>query len=218
MTPDRKARILQKMQAGRATRIERLILKQDGLCFYCWTALDRDVTKEHLHSKADGGSNEASNLRAAHMACNGIVGTLPVELKMELHEIGRDKGPDAFWVKAREYQEKYGREKNAYSASSKKARDRAKTRRQLQAEASLRRSKLAAESGLTPSEQNSEAQVFCKRVHRELILERESERRKSPEWQPSGGWRAWWRRIELLYGQPLARSAAAQQEASESVL
>lgn len=114
MDPRKRARILDKVRQGRATRIERLILKQEGLCFYCWTDLDRDVTKEHLWAKADGGGSEPVNLRAAHMLCNGVVGSLPVDVKLELHEIGRDKGPEAFWIKAKEYQKRYGTEKNAY--------------------------------------------------------------------------------------------------------
>ncbi len=114
MTPKKRQRILEKIKCGRASRTERLILKQEGLCFYCHTDLDKDITKEHLEAKAIGGSNELVNLRAAHMLCNGIVGTLPVDLKLDLHETGRDHGPEAFWTKAREFQRQYGEDKNAY--------------------------------------------------------------------------------------------------------
>lgn len=114
MSPKKRARILEKIRSGRANRTERLILKQEGLCFYCWTDLDKDVTKEHLQAKANEGSNDVVNLRVAHGLCNGVVGTLPVDIKLELHEIGRDKGADAFWQAAREYQRKLGDDKNAY--------------------------------------------------------------------------------------------------------
>lgn len=114
MSPKQRARILEKIRTGRASRTERLILKQEGLCFYCHTDLDKDATKEHLDARTKGGGNETANLRVAHMLCNGVVGTLPVDLKLELHEIGRDQGPQAFWDKAREYQKKYGDDPNAY--------------------------------------------------------------------------------------------------------
>ncbi len=124
MDPRRRAKILDKVRNGRATRAEHLILKQEGLCFYCWTDLDKDVTKEHLDARANGGSNARSNLRVAHMPCNGIVGSLSVELKLELHETGRDQGPDAFWAKAREYQARYGNEKKAYTRSKGRVKPR----------------------------------------------------------------------------------------------
>ena len=122
MDQNRRARILEKIQSGRATRTERLWLKQEGLCFYCWEDLEKDATKEHLHSKAQGGSNDRTNLRVAHMRCNGVVGSLSVDLKLDLHEIGRDKGAEAFWAKAREYRELYGNEKKAYTANRHKRR------------------------------------------------------------------------------------------------
>jgi len=114
MSPAKRAKILEKIRTGRATRTERLALKQEGLCFYCWTSLEKDVTKEHLDAKANGGGNHESNLRVAHMVCNGIVGSLPVHLKLELHETGRDYGAEAFWAKAREYQARYGDDPRAY--------------------------------------------------------------------------------------------------------
>lgn len=210
MNPKKRARILDKIRQGRATRMERLILKQEGLCFYCWTDLDKDVTKEHLDAKANGGSNEAHNLRAAHMLCNGIVGSLPVDLKLELHEIGRDRGAEAFWTKAREYQQKYGQEKKAY-------RRHKGSLQSVQRKITGVDRTTQAPREITPEEAERELaklalgqQTLSKGMRGEAVAE-ETERRKQTGLPVQLGWRKWHQMME----QRLAEAKqAAQTEAA----
>lgn len=187
MTPSKRTKILEKVRSGRASRKDRLILKQEGLCFYCHTDLEKDITKEHLEAKALGGSNDLVNLRAAHMLCNGIVGTLPVELKLELHEIGRDKGPDAFWAKAREYQQRYGDDKNAYrrlGGSLEHARRKALGNAARQN---------VAPREVTAQEADTELRklnLAVPKAQRSVCVQEEVERRKQTGWTSIGliGW------------------------------
>lgn len=215
MSPKKRARILEKIRQGRATRIERLILKQEGLCFYCWTSLEKDVTKEHLDAKANGGSNDLANLRAAHMLCNGIVGSLPVEVKLELHEIGRDKGAEAFWNKAREYQKLLGTERNAYRrhrGSLESVQRKVQATRQTQpvrdlspedAELELLKLRLGQPGAVTKS-------------MRPEAVATEVERRKQTGLPVQMGWRNWHRMIQERGGaqQQAANNAAASEEAA----
>jgi hypothetical protein len=68
-------------------------------CFYCALRLHADdQTWEHLVARAHGGSNRISNLRVAHGACNSLVGTLPLAVKLALSEIGHRYGSDAFFL------------------------------------------------------------------------------------------------------------------------
>jgi len=72
---------------------------QRNRCFYCSLRLrGDDQTWEHLVARAHGGSNRISNLRVAHGACNALVGTLPVSVKLALSEIGQRYGSDAFFL------------------------------------------------------------------------------------------------------------------------
>lgn len=197
MSPRKRARILDKIRAGRASRIERLTLKQEGLCFYCWTDLEKDVTKEHLASKANGGGNEESNLRAAHMVCNGIVGSLPVEVKLRLHEIGREKGAEAFWTKAREYQAQYTGDRNAYRKHKPGALER--TRQNL---ANARRGSGEEGRDLSPEEADLELQKLTlgqpvlSKGDRERIYQEEVERRKKTGLPVQIGFNGWMQLME----------------------
>lgn len=209
MNPKKRARILDKIRQGRATRIERLILKQEGLCFYCWTDLDKDVTKEHLDAKANGGSNEVKNLRAAHMLCNGIVGSLPVDVKLELHEIGRDRGADAFWAKAREYQQKYGCEKNAYRKHKGSLQD-------VQRKVGGARTQPARE--VTPEDAELELiklqlgqQTLSKSMRPEAVAE-EVERRKQTGLPVQLGWKKWHQMMAQRAAAPAAQGGAPQDQ------
>jgi hypothetical protein len=71
---------------------------QRNRCFYCSLRLRGDETWEHLVARAHGGSNRISNLRVTHAACNSLVGTLPVSVKLALSEIGQRYGSDAFFL------------------------------------------------------------------------------------------------------------------------
>lgn len=73
---------------------------QRNRCWYCHLPLREDMTWEHLVAQAHGGSDKISNLRICHAKCNSLVGTLPYQLKLGLHEIGRDLGSDAFFLLA----------------------------------------------------------------------------------------------------------------------
>jgi len=74
---------------------------QRNRCFYCALRLrGDDQTWEHLVARAHGGSNRISNLRVAHGACNALVGTLPLAIKLALSEIGHRYGSDAFFLVA----------------------------------------------------------------------------------------------------------------------
>ena len=51
--------------------------RQSGRCFWCLSAIARDkVTAEHLHAKAHGGSDQATNIAAACRPCNAARGSL----------------------------------------------------------------------------------------------------------------------------------------------
>ncbi|QRF60266.1 HNH endonuclease [Variovorax paradoxus] len=43
---------------------------QDGKCFYCYRAMGREVTAEHLKARMDGGRNARENIVAACRYCN----------------------------------------------------------------------------------------------------------------------------------------------------
>ncbi|MBB4856980.1 5-methylcytosine-specific restriction endonuclease McrA [Novosphingobium chloroacetimidivorans] len=59
----------------RAT-VEALITRDGSNCFFCGSALEGDVTVEHLVAVAHGGPNHISNLLLAHAQCNQAAGHL----------------------------------------------------------------------------------------------------------------------------------------------
>lgn len=204
MDPKKRERILQKIRSGRATRAERLWLKQEGLCFYCWTSLDHDITKEHLEARSNGGSGEKTNLRVAHMACNGIVGNLSVDIKLQLHEIGRDKGADAFWAKAREFQSKReSPERNAY-ANLTMAQAMGVTRGVGNANKKPSRE---ATHELTPAEAGVEiekmqlGQRTLSKAEKADLYEEEVMRRKETGLPVQIGWREFFQRTDRMLAQ-----------------
>jgi hypothetical protein len=206
--PRKRAKILEKVQSGRATRAERLWLKQEGLCFYCWTDLGKDITKEHLDSRANGGTSDKANLRVAHSPCNGIVGSLPVEVKLELHELGRDKGADAFWNKAREYQQKFGPEHRAYARKgsgrpwTKQALTNANAHPALEEPHQLNSGE--AEQELKKLQLGG-SRVLSKAEKLQLIQDAEVFR-KGPEFGGQLTWAEWWRILERMGTAGLARA------------
>ena len=218
MTPEKRSKILRKIQGGRASRAERLALKQEGLCFYCHLDLERDVTKEHLDSKARGGGNEMHNLRVAHMVCNGIVGSLPVELKLELHEIGRDHGAEAFWRKARDYQARYGNDPNAYRKH--KPGPYAAQRTAL---ANARRGNQEDVREVRPEDAERElhklelGQPGLSKAQREQAVQEEVERRKQTGLPVQLGFIGWMQMMESLgWCMPAARAAGGGEEGLEA--
>jgi hypothetical protein len=63
---------LSKMPGWWATR--KRILKRDG--YRCWLCGGRDAdTVDHVVARANGGTDDDSNLRAAHKRCNDQKGT-----------------------------------------------------------------------------------------------------------------------------------------------
>jgi 5-methylcytosine-specific restriction enzyme A len=55
------------------TKLSREIIRRDeGICYLC--GLPGADTADHVVAKARGGSDDPSNLRAAHRACNSAKG------------------------------------------------------------------------------------------------------------------------------------------------
>lgn len=71
---------------------EQIVKRQKGLCWFCNEEMGYDCTKEHLHARARGGTNDMKNIRAAHGDCNSAAGHLPVKRKYELRKIGHAAG------------------------------------------------------------------------------------------------------------------------------
>jgi len=66
---------------------KRALARRDGpACFFCGRARKNplNMTIEHLHARADGGSDEIENLRLADVLCNKLAGRLSVPAKLEL--------------------------------------------------------------------------------------------------------------------------------------
>lgn len=97
-------------------RIRRLIKRQDGKCFFCWEILEYETvqtpyrrgnepTLEHLmgrHERVVIPLEERKKYhRAAHRACNHAMADLPMAVKLELRELCRQKGKDAFFSEAK---------------------------------------------------------------------------------------------------------------------
>jgi hypothetical protein len=78
--------------ATRAQTFAQRVKRQKGLCWFCNETMGYDCTKEHLHPKARGGTNDPKNIRAAHGDCNSAAGHLPVKKKYELRKIGHAAG------------------------------------------------------------------------------------------------------------------------------
>lgn len=67
------------------TPIERLLLLQGGLCFFCKAPLPKsDASIEHLQAVAHGGTNHDANRVACCKALNGMLGSMPLKDKIEL--------------------------------------------------------------------------------------------------------------------------------------
>lgn len=66
----------------------RTLLERDGdRCFYCLGEMTPEqISKEHLLSRAHGGSNHISNLVLCHIACNNEAGHLSVMEKIKIRE------------------------------------------------------------------------------------------------------------------------------------
>ena len=69
-----------------AATVNRLMIRDGGACFFCRSALDDDVTVEHLVAVAHGGPNHISNLFLAHGACNRRAGHLSAPEKIALRD------------------------------------------------------------------------------------------------------------------------------------
>lgn len=66
---------------------KRQLIDRDGdLCFYCFKALDNDITVEHLVAINQGGPDRLENVVLAHSKCNQSAGSLPVIEKIKLRE------------------------------------------------------------------------------------------------------------------------------------
>lgn len=72
--------------------LQNAIQKQKGLCFYCHQPLRNKATTEHLLSKSRGGRKTYRNIKAAHFACNLLVGDLEVRHKLRLASVGKRFG------------------------------------------------------------------------------------------------------------------------------
>lgn len=62
-------------------RIRRYVLARDGtICWICGKAGANSV--DHLTPRSAGGSDDPSNLAAAHLSCNSRRGTTPLAAPM----------------------------------------------------------------------------------------------------------------------------------------
>lgn len=210
MDPRRRARILEKIQRGTATRKERLYLKQEGLCFYCWTDLGADVTEEHLEARALGGTSQRVNLRVAHMACNGVVGSLPVDQKLDLHEVGRDKGADAFWQRARELQrQNFGPERKAYARKSKKSVLKNANRHAAREEThDLTVQEARQESGKLDISRKADSGPHYSKTEKSIMVAEEIRRRKDAEEYDRMTFALFYRWLDQHYPRGYRREAA----------
>lgn len=71
-----------------------------------------DVTKEHLHPQRLGGTDTwpRGNLKAAHSACNLVVGALEAHVKIRLREICLREGRQHMFRLARQLRRAQARE------------------------------------------------------------------------------------------------------------
>lgn len=76
-----KARIVK-----RSPKVNTLLKRDGGNCFYCHEPLKNDITVEHLVSRAHGGPNHISNLVLAHGQCNRDAGNLSAAEKIAIRE------------------------------------------------------------------------------------------------------------------------------------
>lgn len=59
---------------------EAALRKQDGRCKYCLCKLTyKNVTRDHVVSRAAGGSDHRENIVAACARCNGLKGKMPAK-------------------------------------------------------------------------------------------------------------------------------------------
>lgn len=77
MSQVRKRRSYRSANAfDRAARVEAWA-RQGGRCLWCLSQIARDeITREHLHAKSHGGSDESHNIAAACVPCNSARGNL----------------------------------------------------------------------------------------------------------------------------------------------
>lgn len=69
------------------SREKLALIERDGpACFFCGRVRRKPwlMTIEHLHARADGGSNRLDNLRLADVLCNKLAGRLGVAQKLDL--------------------------------------------------------------------------------------------------------------------------------------
>lgn len=67
------------------TLLGRLLFEQGGICFFCKQQLAvADASVEHLHAKANGGSNGEDNCVACCKALNSLLGRKSLKAKFEV--------------------------------------------------------------------------------------------------------------------------------------
>jgi hypothetical protein len=74
------------------SKFTRIVMEQQGKCWFCGEDMGADCTREHLLARSLGGGNERSNLRAAHGECNSAAGHLSVEDKRRMRVVGHEEG------------------------------------------------------------------------------------------------------------------------------
>lgn len=77
---------------ARLAQLSAIAKRQKDLCWFCNEPMGYDCTREHLHPRARGGTDDRKNLRAAHGDCNSAAGHLTVKKKYELRRIGHTAG------------------------------------------------------------------------------------------------------------------------------
>ena len=98
----RKYSLLRQQHLRR--RFSQIIKDQGGLCWYCNESLGGDANREHLLSRALGGTDThpPDNVKATHTDCNTAVAHLSVADKYRLREVGHNEGRRAMILMARQ--------------------------------------------------------------------------------------------------------------------
>lgn len=108
---------------ARAQRVAAL-KAQDGRCAYCLDPLTaKQATRDHVRSRASGGLDHSSNIKAACQPCNSTKGCMPYDLFMRMITSPKPGEPWVFrmiWVSRRLNRALMRMEKNLSKATGRK--------------------------------------------------------------------------------------------------